>query len=141
MTGYRPLPVVDDLSEAFWTASNAGSLALARCSQCDAYTHPPDRVCSACGSLDPQFQFMPVSGRGVVRSWSVLRQSFLPGFDELVPFTLLDVELVEQPELRIIGRLLDDGTREPRLGDAVQVQFERLTPEVTVPAFTWAIDA
>ena len=32
-----------------------------------------------------------MSGRGVVRSWTVVRQSFLPGFD--VPFVLVDVEL------------------------------------------------
>ena len=34
-----------------------------------------------------------------------MRQSFLQGFD--VPFVLVDVELVEQADLRLIGRLLD----------------------------------
>ena len=42
-----------------------------------------------------------------MRSWTVVRQSFLPGFDDDLPFVLVDVELVEQADLRLIGRLLD----------------------------------
>ena len=34
-----------------------------------------------------------------------MRQSFLPGFD--VPFVLVDVELLVQADLRLIGRLVD----------------------------------
>ncbi len=49
--------------------------------------------------------FEPVSGRGFVRSWTVVRQSFLPGFEDDLPFVLVDVELEEQPDLRMIGRL------------------------------------
>jgi uncharacterized OB-fold protein len=70
----------------------------------------------------------------VVRSWTVVRQSFLPGFD--VPFVLVDVELEEQSELRMIGRLL--GTGEPRLGATVRVAFEDLTDGISVPAFELA---
>ena len=36
-----------------------------------------------------------------------MRQSFLPGFDDDLPFVLVDVELEEQADLRMIGRLLD----------------------------------
>ncbi len=36
-----------------------------------------------------------------------MHQSFLPGFDDLLPFVLVDVELDEQADLRTIGRLLD----------------------------------
>lgn len=93
---------------------------------------PPDVVCPACGSTDPAFEFTPVSGRAVVRSWTVVRQSFLPGFD--VPFVLVDVELVEQQGLRMIGRLLGDADA-VRLGLEVRVAFERLATDVVVPAF------
>ena len=91
---------------------------------------PPDVVCTACGSTEPRFEFTPVSGDGVVRSWVVVRQSFLPGFE--VPFTLVDVELAEQSELRLIARLLDG---KPSLGAAVRVAFEDLADGIAVPAF------
>ena len=74
-----------------------------------------------------------MSGRGVVRSWTVVRQSFLPGFD--VPFVLVDVELSEQAGLRLIGRLLDGVDAELHLGDEVRVAFEDLATGISVPAF------
>ncbi len=129
----RPLPVPDELSAPYWEAAARHELRIARCSQCASFTVPPDQVCPQCGTTTPAFVFEPVSGRGRVRSWTVVRQSFLPGFD--VPFVLVDVELVEQEELRIIGRLLDGPDAAVRVGDPVTVAFEDLAPGVSVPAF------
>jgi uncharacterized OB-fold protein len=111
-------------------------LTVARCSRCRAYTVPVDVVCPHCRSTDPEFVFEAVSGRGAVRSWTTVRQSFLPGFD--VPFVLVDVELDEQPELRLIGRLLDGPEVPLHLGDRVRVAFEDLAPGVAIPAFELA---
>ncbi len=108
-------------------------MALARCSRCGWFTHPPDIVCPQCHSSAPEFVFTPVSGRGVIRSWTVMRQSFLPGFE--VPFVLVDVELAEQSELRLIGRLVEGEGAGLRLDAPVHVVFEDLAPGVAVPAF------
>ena len=89
-------------------------------------TLPPDVVCPHCGTTEPAFAFVPVSGRGTVRSWTVVRQAFLPGFDDL-PFVLVDVELDEQPEVRLIGRLLD-GVDAPLRSAPRSVAFEDLAP-------------
>ena len=131
----RPVPIPDEQSAPFWAAAAEHVLTAARCARCTAYSMPPDVVCPHCGSTDPQFEFTPVSGRGTVRSWTVVRQSFLPGFDDDLPFVLVDVELVEQPELRVIGRLLDGVDAPLRLGDQVTVGFEDLAPGLAVPAF------
>ena len=98
-----------------------------------AFSHPPDSVCPYCGSTQPEFVFTPVSGRGVVKSWTVVRRSFLPGFD--LPFVLVDVELVEQDDLRLIGRLLLGAELSPRVGDAVTLAFEDVAPGFAVPGF------
>jgi uncharacterized OB-fold protein len=134
MTG-RPLPIADESSAPFWAAAAEHVLTVARCARCAALTMPPDAVCPNCHSTDPGFTFTPVSGRGIVRSWTVVRQAFLPGFDDDVPFVLVDVELVEQAELRLIGRLLDGAATELHIGDAVVVGFEEPAPSVAVPAF------
>ncbi len=130
----RPLPVADEQSAPFWNAAAAHVLALARCSRCTSFSHPPDLVCPNCHSTDPGFVFTPVSGRGTVRSWTVLHQSFLQGFE--VPFVLVDVELVEQADLRLIGRLLDGPDVPLGIGDAVTLAFEDVAPGISVPAFT-----
>jgi uncharacterized OB-fold protein len=125
--------VPDEQSAPFWEAAARHELVLARCGRCELLVHPPDVVCPHCGSTDPQFRFTPVSGEGIVRSWTIVRQSFLPGFE--VPFTLVDVELDDQDELRLIGRLLDPPDGALPLGTAVRVAFEDLTEEISVPAF------
>jgi uncharacterized OB-fold protein len=129
----RPVPAVDHRSAPFWESADRGVLAIARCSRCGSYSHPPDVVCSYCHSSQPEFVFTAVSGRGSVRSWTVIRQSFLPGFE--VPFVLVDVELDEQPELRLIGRLIDGEDPNLVLGARVHVAFEDVAPTVAVPAF------
>ncbi len=125
----------DEQSAPFWKATADHTLTIARCSRCAAFTHPPDVVCPHCHSTDPAFAFVPVSGNGVVRSWTVMYTSFLPGFDDDVPFVLVDVELEEQPDLRIIGRLVDGVSPLLSIGAAVRLAFEDLGPGIAVPAF------
>lgn len=134
----RPLPVPDEASAPFWSAAAEHVLTAARCARCGRLTLPPDVVCPHCQSSDPAFEFTPVSGRGTVRSWAVVRQALLPGFDDDLPFVLVDVELVEQEDLRLIGRLLDGPDAGLRIGAAVTVGFEDLAPGVAVPAFELA---
>lgn len=129
----RPRVVPDENSAPYWQAAAEHRLVLARCSDCLAFSHPPDSVCPYCGSTQPEFVFTPVSGRGVVKSWTVVRRSFLPGFD--LPFVLVDVELVEQDDLRLIGRLLLGAELSPRVGDAVTLAFEDVAPGFAVPGF------
>jgi uncharacterized protein len=132
----RPLPVPDAQSAPFWAAAAEHVLAIARCAQCQQFSHPPDIVCPHCHHADPQFAFEPVSGDGTVRSWVIIRQSFIPGFEEDVPFLLVDVELDLQLDLRLIGRLIDGPESPLHIGDRVHLAFEDLAPGVSVPAFT-----
>ncbi|HVU73630.1 MAG TPA: OB-fold domain-containing protein [Mycobacteriales bacterium] len=132
----RPVPVPDAVSQAYWDAAAKHVLTVARCAACAKLTVPPDVVCPHCGSGEPAWEFVPVSGTGSVRSWTVMRQSFLPGFGDDVPFVLVDVELAEQPELRLIGRLLDGAGADLHIGAAVAVAFEDIAEGIAVPAFT-----
>lgn len=134
----RPVPVPDEQSAGFWAAAGRGELALARCTDCGALCHPPGVVCPHCHSADPRFVFVGVDGDGTVRSWTVVRDSFLPGFADDVPFVLVDVELDAQHDLRLIGRLLDGPGAPLRQGDRVTLAFEHPAADVAVPAFRLA---
>ena len=132
----RPLPEPDEQSRPYWEAVARHELVVARCSRCATLTMPPAAVCPSCASTDPDFTFVPVSGKATVRSWTTVRQSFLPGFD--VPFVLVDVELDDAPDVRLIGRLLDGPDVALHQGDPVVVAFEDLTDGISVPAFARA---
>jgi uncharacterized OB-fold protein len=127
--------VPDEDSAPFWEAAARHVLRLARCSRCGTFTHPPDVVCTSCGATDAGFEFVEVGGAGTVRSWTVMRQSFLPGLDDDVPFVLVDVELIDPPGVRLIGRLLDGPGAALRAGEPVRLAFEDLGSGVSIPAF------
>jgi uncharacterized OB-fold protein len=131
----KPLPVPDERSAGYWDAAANGVLALPRCRVCRRYVLPPGVVCPECGSTDPQFVAEPVEGDGAVRSWTVVRDAFLPGFADDVPYVLVDVELDAQAELRMIGRLVDGVDAPLRLGARVTVTFDEVGDGVAVPAF------
>lgn len=128
-----PLPVPDEQSAPFWSAAAEHRLVLARCRHCGQLAHPPDIVCARCLDAEDGFEFVPVEGGGRVRSWIVIRDSFLPGFQ--VPFVLVDVELDAEPGLRLIGRLVDGPESPLHLDDPVSIVFDDLAPGVSVPAF------
>lgn len=133
----RPVPVPDEQSAPFWQAAAEHVLSVARCARCREFSHPPSDVCPRCGSTNPDFVFTPVEGAGTIRSWTIMRQSFLPGFDRDVPFVLVDVELSVQRDLRLIGRLVEGPDAPLRLGALVRLAFEDIDAGVAVPA--WAL--
>jgi uncharacterized OB-fold protein len=97
--------------------------------------YPPDSLCKNCLVVPPSFEWASVSGRGTLATWTVVRDAFLPGFAGEVPYVVGDVELVEQPGLRVVARL--DGVAESNveLGMQVQVAFDDVADGVAVPYF------
>ncbi len=131
----KPVPVPDELSEGFWSAADRGVLAIQRCEGCGHWAHPPVQVCRVCLGGAP-LRATPVSGRGRLRSWTVVRTAFLPSFQADLPYALGDVELEEQPDLRIVAEVHGLPER-PQLGDPVVVGFDERTEGPAVPCFHW----
>ena len=129
----RPVPVPDALSAPFWQAAARHVLTLAKCAKCGEVTLPPDVTCPHCHTTEPDFSFVPVDGKGRVRTWTVIRRSFLAGFEN--PFVLVDVELDGHADIRIVARLLDGAEAVLKIGMRVAVEFEDIAPGVSVPAF------
>ena len=131
----KPLPVPDESSEGYWASTADHVLSISRCDHCGTYSHPPVVICGACLNTEPTFHWERVSGQGRVRSWTIMRDAFLPAFKADIPWLLVDVELDEQSELRTIGRLVDGPDARVKLHARVEVVFDDLVPGVSVPAF------
>jgi uncharacterized protein len=131
----KPRPIANELSAGYWDATSAGQLAIQQCDHCGQFAHPPTPVCGSCFAVPPAFSFTPVSGMGRVSTWTVFRQTFLPGFSDDVPYVIGVVELDEQPGLRLIGRLNVDADHPVSVGDRASVTFDRLETGEFVPAF------
>ena len=59
-----------------------------------------------------EFEAAEVSGRGVIYSYSIVDRRLHAGFVDTVPYTVVLIELADQPELRILTNLVEvtDGT-------------------------------
>ena len=76
---------------------------------------------------------MPLSGRGTVYSYVTCHPPLLPAFQERAPLLVLLVELDEGEDLRILGNWMDDDPEAVEIGTPVEVVFEPVSDEITLP--------
>lgn len=132
MTEYsKPLPNLTDENRPFWDACRAGRLSLQRCSPCGHLRYPISASCPRC--LSAEFAWTEVCGRGTVFSYVVFHQAYHPGFKDDLPYNVALVQLEEGP--RMYSNIVGTPNDAVRIGDAVEVVFDPVTPEVTIPRF------
>jgi uncharacterized OB-fold protein len=131
----RPVPVADERSAGFWEAAAEHRLVVSRCRHCGWLSYPPDTVCGRCLHVPPGFDWEEVSGRGTLRSWTIVRTAFLPGFAPYVPYVVGAVELSEQAGLRLVARMADGPDAGLAYGAPVETGFEDMADGVAVPLF------
>ena len=127
------LPVPDALTQFFWDGVAQGELRIQRCRECRHYIHYPRPICRFCRSRDLTGE--RVSGRAALYSWTISTQAFHPFWVERVPYTIATVELVEQPRLMFLSQVIGCAEGELRAGLPLEVTFERVAPELTLPFF------
>jgi len=127
----RPLPEITPAMAPYWEAARRHQLVVQRCSGCGTHRFPARDICSRC--LSREATWVPVSGRGTVFSFAVMHQVYHPGFADAVPYAVVVIELAEG--VRMLSNVVDCPLRELDIGLPVEVVFEELTPEVTLPKF------
>lgn len=125
-----PLPKnVDPINAEFWQTLQDGVLRFQRCTGCSTLRHLPRYQCATCGST--AYEWAPVSGRGILYSWTVTHQVFHPAFD--VPFVAAVIELDEG--VRFVSQLIDADPAELQLDAPVRAAFKRITDDFQTPVF------
>jgi uncharacterized OB-fold protein len=122
-------PVVNRDTALFWEGTAAGELRVQRCGACQALRHPPGPMCPRCGATDPSYVL--ASGRGEIYSYVVHHHPPVPGRD--LPFVVALVELEEG--VRVLGELQGVEPERVRIGMPVEVVFDRIDDELTLPAW------
>ena len=127
----KPLPGIDELSRPYWEAAKRHELVLQRCHQCGHYRYPPGESCPSC--LSDELDWVEASGRGSIFTWTVFHQVYHPSFAGDVPYAVVAVELEEGP--RIVTNLMDCRIEDIQVGMPVEVVFDDVTEEITLPKF------
>ena len=128
----KPLPQPDPDSQKFWEGCKEHKIMVQRCSECGTLRFPPVSMCYKCQCLD--YEWVEVEGRGVIYTWIVVNYSPKGhGFKEEVPFPVVYVELTDHKNIRLCGNLVDCKNEDIFANMPVEVVFDDVTPEITLP--------
>jgi uncharacterized protein len=130
------LAEVTSLNEPFFEGARRGELTLQRCDACSQFRYPPASRCPSC--LSAVSSWARMSGTGTLFSWIVMHRRYLAGFDDVLPYPVGLVALDEGP--LVLTRLLGDPAS-IRCDQRVEVEFEDLSDEISVPVFRVVVEA
>jgi uncharacterized OB-fold protein len=127
----KPIPPVDPWAEPFWAGTRERKLVIQRCTDCEKHIFYPRIGCPFCSS--DKLDWIEASGRGTVYSHTLVQNNPSSAFMEDLPFMIAIVELEEG--VRMMTNIVDYDPEEVHCGMPVEVTFERLTDEITLPKF------
>lgn len=134
MTYEKPLPIIENepYAKPFWEALQDERLVVQGCTTCDRLQYFPRPWCKHCGADELIWQ--QCSGEGTIASYTIIHNaSKSPEFADAIPYCYALVELAEGVTMpsNIVGAEMD----RIDVGLAVEIEFEHVTDEVTLPKF------
>ena len=126
----KQLPLVTESDRPFWEAARRHELMAYRCLNCGAY-YPQVTECVACSS--PKMAWVKVSGRAEVFTFGIFHQLYHPAWKGDIPYNVTFVKLAEGPLL--MTNIVECRNEDIRIGMPVEVVFDDVMPEVTLPKF------
>jgi len=130
----RPLPTpITPETRPYWEGARAGKLMIPKCRACGKPFMYPRVACPFCASRD--IGWVQATGRGRLFSFEIAHQILNKAFKVKTPIVLAMVELDEGPRLltNLVG--IEPDPKQIRCDMPVEVCFEKLTDEVSLPMF------
>jgi uncharacterized protein len=124
-----PLPSANAETLTWWEAAREHRLVAQQCTSCSALRHPPGPICPECSATASTW--LELSGHGTVYTYTVVHQQFVPAD---VPYVVVAVDLPEG--VRMVSNLVDVDPAAVRIGMPVDVVWEDMGPELSLPRFT-----
>lgn len=129
----KPRPRISPDNQPFWDGCQRGELLLPFCDACGKPHLPPGPVCPFC--LSDRIAWRRASGRGRISTWVVVHKAWFEAFRDEIPYNVVQVELDEGP--RLTANVVD--ARETfEIGQQVEIVFDRVDAELTLPRFRLA---
>ena len=92
-----PGPTATPISQPFWDSLKQGAFTLQRCNSCEGWIFYPRAHCPHCFSQSLRWE--EASGRGRLKTWSIVHRPGNPAWQELAPYAVGIVELEEGPSI------------------------------------------
>ncbi len=131
----KPLPLITTLSKVFYDACKENKLIYQHCPDCGC--DPiffPKHMCPDC--LGENLGWKVSKGKGRIYSFTVALDSAPPEFWGDMPYILAIVELDEG--FRMMSNIVMCDPNDVTCDKRVEIVFDPVTPEVTLPKFRLA---
>lgn len=125
----KPLPEMQPWSKPFWEGAKQHKLLIQECTDCNTKIFYPRKICPECWSQN--LSWTKASGKGTIYSYSITMAGVEEKFAEDLPFVLALVDLEEG--VRMMTNIVDCPHDEVRIGMDVEVVFEDVTEDVSLP--------
>jgi uncharacterized protein len=130
-TPNKPLPIITAENRPFWEGCRQGKLMLQYCDGCGQYQFYPRLYCMHCGARE--VRWVEASGRGVVYSYTMIRQNKSPEFRDDVPYNVALIELEEGPHM--MSNVVEIADDDLRVDLPVTIVFDPISDEISLPRF------
>ncbi len=120
----------DSDSRPYWEGLAQNELRIQHCNTCSKAVFYPRSICPHCHA--DSLSWIVASGKGTIYSYTVAHQGF-GAFAADVPFVIAIVELEEGA--RMMSRIVDAPRERVVVGAEVNVTFERVGEDFTLPYF------
>ena len=138
----KPLPKISEVTAPFWAGCKRHELLIQHCAGCGTYRFPPQPMCRKCNSM--KYDWSKVDGKGKIFSYMTV-----PGFHPRAspmgywpldgyPINVVIVELAGTGGVRIVSNLVGCSPGDMKIGLPVEVVFEDINEQVTLPKFKLA---
>ena len=130
----RPLPQpMTPEAKPYWDGLKQGKLMLPRCGDCNHTFFYPRVLCPRCHSR--AITWIQATGKGRLHAFGIAHQSFNRAFKVKPPFVLAMIELEEGPHM--VSNLVNvaPDPQHVKCDMPVEVVFEKMTDDVTLPLF------
>jgi len=117
----------------YWDGLKQGKLMLPKCGDCGHTFFYPRVVCPRCHSR--AITWIQATGKGRLHSFGIAHQSFNRAFKVKPPFVLAMIELEEGPHMASNLVNVAPDPQHVKCDMPVEVVFEKLTDDVTIPLF------
>jgi uncharacterized OB-fold protein len=117
--------------QPFWDSLKDRNVKVQKCDSCGKFRHVPKEICAYCFST--AFSWAPISGRGVVYTYTIVHRSPTPAYQEDAPYAIVHVEMEEG--FRMIGTITGIGPESVAIDAPVRVVYRDLDPDWTIVEF------
>lgn len=133
MSGYQKfLPEdIPDSHRPFWDSLRERAAKVQRCDDCGTFRYIPKDICASCHG--DRATWTPISGRGDVYTYTVVRRAPTPAYQEDAPYVLVHVTMAEG--FRMIASLTGADPQDVHIGMPVRLAYQDVTPEWTLCTF------